>query len=91
MIKAFKENYATTKYLPHSSALEQSILNMVRPADILIKYLFGDANPIIAVETIVARIFDKTELDLLVQSFLTSDEKLPQLFEYLLEYKKYKY
>ena len=91
LIKAFKENYATTKYLPHSSALEQSILNMVRPADILIKYLFGDANPIIAVETIVARIFDKTELDLLVQSFLTSDEQLPQLFEYLLEYKKYKY
>ena len=91
LIKAFKENYATTKYLPHSSALEQSILNMVRPADILIKYLFGDANPISAVETIVARIFDKTELDLLVQSFLTSDEQLPQLFEYLLEYKKYKY
>ena len=91
LIKAFKENYATTKYLPHSSALEQSILNMVWPADILIKYLFGDANPIIAVETIVARIFDKTELDLLVQSFLTSDEQLPQLFEYLLEYKKYKY
>ena len=91
LIKAFKENYATTKYLPHSSALEQSILNMVRPADILIKYLFGDANPIIAVETIVARIFDKTEFDPLVQSFLTSDEQLPQLFEYLLEYKKYKY
>ena len=91
LIKAFKENYATTKYLPHSSALEQSILNMVRPADILIKYLFGDANPIIAVETVVARIFDKTELDPLVQSFLTSDEQLPQLFEYLLEYKKYKY
>ena len=91
LIKAFKENYATTKYLPHSSPLEQSILNMVWPADILIKYLFGDANPIIAVETIVARIFDKTELDPLVQSFLTSDEQLPQLFEYLLEYKKYKY
>ena len=91
LIKAFKENYATTKYLPHSSPLEQSILNMVRPADILIKYLFGDANPIIAVETIVARIFDKTELDPLVQSFLTSDEQLPQLFEHLLEYKKYKY
>lgn len=91
LIKAFKENYATTKYLPHSSPLEQSILNMVRPADILIKYLFGDANPIIAVETIVARMFDKTELDPLVQSFLTSDEQLPQLFEYLLEYKKYKY
>ena len=91
LIKAFKENYATTKYLPHSSPLEQSILNMVRPADILIKYLFGDANPIIAVETIVARIFDKTELDPLVHSFLTSDQQLPQLFEYLLEYKKYKY
>ena len=91
LIKAFKENYATTKYLPHSSPLEQSILNMVRPADILIKYLFGDVNPIIAVDTIVSRIFDKTELDPLVHSFLTSDQQLPQLFEYLLEYKKYKY
>ena len=64
---------------------------MVRPTDILIKYLFGDANPIIAVDTIVSRIFDKTELDPLVHSFLTSYQQLPQLFEYLLEYKKYKY
>lgn len=40
LIKAFKENYATTKHLPHSSPLEQSVLNMVWPADILVKYLF---------------------------------------------------
>lgn len=91
LIKAFKENYATTKHLPHSSPLEQSVLNMVWPADILVKYLFWDADPFIAVETIVARIFDKTELDPLVQSFLTSWERITQLFEYLLEYKKYKY
>ncbi|MBQ9554112.1 hypothetical protein IJU97_04060 [bacterium] len=37
---AFKSNYATTKYLPHSSSLEQKILNRVRPTDILIKYIF---------------------------------------------------
>jgi hypothetical protein len=40
IIKAFKENYETTKYLPHSSPLEQNILNRIWPADILIKYLF---------------------------------------------------
>lgn len=91
LIKAFKQNYETTKFLPHSSPLEQSVLNMVRPADILIKYLFGDADPMIAVETIVARIFEKTEFDPLVNSFLSGDEKLPLLFDELLDYKKYKY
>ncbi len=91
LIKAFKQNYETTKFLPHSSPLEQSVLNMVRPADILIKYLFGDADPMIAVETIVARIFEKTEFDPLVNSFLSGNEKLPLLFDELLDYKKYKY
>lgn len=91
MIQAFKQNYATTKYLPHSSPLEQSVLNLVWPADILIKYLIGESSPALAIETIVSKIFPKNELDPLVQSFLKSDEKLPVLFEYLLEYKKYKY
>jgi hypothetical protein len=39
-LSAFKSNYETTKYLPHSSPLEQTILNRIWPADILIKYLF---------------------------------------------------
>lgn len=91
LLQAFKQNYATTKYLPHSSPLEQSVINLVRPADILIKYLIGDSSPFLVVDTIISRIFSKTELDPLVQSFLKSDEKLPILFDYLLEYKKYKY
>jgi len=91
IIKAFKENYETTKYLPHSSPLEQNILNRIWPADILIKYLFWESDPILAVETIVEKIFNKQELIPLVNSFLKSDNQLPQLFQYLLEYKKYKY
>ena len=88
---AFKSNYWTTKYLPHSSPLEQSILNRVWPADILIKYLFWDADPFLAVETIVEKIFDKNELDPIVSSFVKWDKELPRLLQYLLEYKRYKY
>ncbi|MDO4713390.1 MAG: hypothetical protein Q4B28_01735 [bacterium] len=91
LLKAFKENYATTKYLPHSSPLEQSVINNVRPADILVKYLLGDADPCLVVDTIIAKIFHKADRDPLVDSFLRSDAKLPQLFEELLDYKKYKY
>ena len=90
-LSAFKSNYETTKYLPHSSPLEQSILNRIWPADILIKYLFWDADPILAVETIVEKIFDKKELDPIVSSFVKWDKELPRLLEYLLEYKRYKY
>ena len=90
-LSAFKSNYETTKYLPHSSPLEQSILNRIWPADILIKYLFWDADPILAVETIVEKIFDKKELDPIVTSFVKWDKELPRLLEYLLEYKRYKY
>lgn len=90
-LSAFKSNYETTRYLPHSSPLEQSILNRIWPADILIKYLFWDADPILAVETIVEKIFDKKELDPIVTSFVKWDKELPRLLEYLLEYKRYKY
>ena len=90
-LSAFKSNYETTKCLPHSSPLEQSILNRIWPADILIKYLFWDADPILAVETIVERIFDKKELDPIVSTFVKWDKELPRLLEYLLEYKRYKY
>jgi len=90
-LSAFKSNYETTKYLPHSSPLEQTILNRIWPADILIKYLFWDADPILAVETIVEKIFDKQELDPIVSSFMKSDKELQRLLQYLLEYKRYKY
>lgn len=71
ILKAFKENYQTTKFLPHSSALEQSVLQQVWPADILLKYLFGETDPMIAVDTIIATTFDRVEFDPLIQSFLT--------------------
>ena len=90
-LSAFKSNYGTTKYLPHSSPLEQSILNRIWPADILIKYLFWDADPFLAVETIVEKMFDKTELDPIVSSFVKWDKELSRLLQYLLEYKRYKY
>ena len=90
-LRAFKSNYETTKYLPHSSPLEQKILNRVWPADILIKYIFWDADPILAVDTIIEKIFPKPERDPIVESFLKSDKELNRVLENLLEYKKYKY
>ena len=91
ILKAFKQNYATTKYLPHSSPLEQSVLTYIWPADILVKYLIGNSDPFLVVEAIVSKIFNKSELDSLVQSFLKSEENLPRLLDYLLTYKKYKH
>lgn len=61
------------------------------PSDILIKYLFGESDPFIAVDTIISRIFPKTEVDPLIQSFLRSDEKLDDLLDYLMDHKKYKH
>lgn len=91
MLQAFKSNYQTTKYLPHSSPLEQHILHSVRPADILIKYLLGNSSPSLVVDTIISKIFPKNELDPLVNSFVKGNENLLRLFSYLLEYKKYKH
>jgi len=77
--------------LPHSSPLEQSVLTYIWPADILVKYLIGNSDPFLVVEAIVSKIFNKPELDNLVQSFLKSEENLPRLLDYLLTYKKYKH
>ena len=90
-LSAFKSNYETTKYLPHSSPLEQKILNRVWPVDILIKYVFWDSDPILAVDTIIEKIFDKNEWNPIVESFLKSDKELSRVMQNLLWYKKYKY
>lgn len=91
LIGAFRSNYHTTQTIPNFSPLEQSVMVNVWPSDILIKYLLGTSDPFIAVDTIINKIFPKTETDPLVQSFLKSGEKLNELFDYLLENKKYKY
>ena len=91
LISAFRSNYKTTQTIPTFSPLEQSVMVGIWPSDILIKYLFGESDPFIAVDTIISRIFPKTEVDPLIQSFLRSDEKLDDLLDYLMDHKKYKH
>jgi hypothetical protein len=66
-------------------------LNRVWPVDILIKYVFWDSDPILAVDTIIEKIFDKNEWNPIVESFLKSDKELSRVMQNLLWYKKYKY
>lgn len=63
---------------------------MIWPADILIKYLLGDVSPFIIVDEIIKRIYDKKELDPIIKSFTKSGQNLQSLFNYLLDYKRYK-
>lgn len=91
LISAFKGNYHTTKFIPHFSPLEQSVMVNIWPGDIMIKYLLGTSDAFIAVDAIISKIFPRNEIDPLVQSFLKNGENLNSLLEYLMDEKKYKH
>ena len=89
-IEEFIASYEKTKSRSDFSLLEQELLMMIWPADILIKYLLGDVSPFIIVDEIIKRIYDKKELDPIIKSFTKSGQNLQSLFNYLLDYKRYK-
>lgn len=66
--------------------LEKKIIDLILPADILIRYLFGDSEwPIIA-KHILATIYDPAILDELMESFLSSGMKAKECIEYSINF-----
>jgi hypothetical protein len=61
--KDFVDSYPKRTKTTSFSAIETKLLLNVLPADILLKYLFLDADMFLMTETVVAKLFDKKILD----------------------------
>jgi len=73
------------------SLTEKKLLNLVLPADILLRYLFMDTNIFLVVEYIIAKIFDKEKLDVFMKSFRNDDGMMNDFLFYISDYKSFKH
>ncbi len=72
------------------SAIETKIMQSVLPADILLRYLFIDADMFLITDTVISKIFDKKILDEFIKSFRKDDSQLENLLLYITDYRNFK-
>ena len=72
------------------SAIETKIMQSVLPADILLRYLFIDADMFLITDTVISKIFDKKMLDGFIKSFRKDDSQLENLLLYITDYRNFK-
>ena len=72
------------------SVLETRILQLVLPADILIKYLFLDSDIFLVVENIVSKLFDKKTLDGMIKNIVKDENRFEELIDYVTDYRNFK-
>lgn len=72
------------------SAIETKIMQSILPADILLRYLFIDADMFLITDTVISRIFDKKILDEFIKSFRKDDTQLEDFLLYITDYRNFK-
>lgn len=90
MVNDFIDNYATYSRSNKFSLTEKNILNIIFPADILIKYLFDQEDIFQVVDNIVVNLYDRDVLDNYLKSFLKSEDSLSDFLDYITNYQLYK-
>lgn len=72
------------------SVTEKNCINLVLPADILVRYLFEGKDAFLITNTLVAELFDMKVLDKFVLSFLKGDEQLRDFILYITDFQHYR-
>lgn len=88
--QTFITTAATATREPEFSDIDQDLLQIIFPADVIIRYLFQERDIPLVVETLVAPLYDKERLDGYVFSFLQGDEKFEEYIQYICDYRIYK-
>jgi len=72
------------------SALETKIMQSILPADILLRYLFIDADMFLITDTVISKIFDRKILDTFIKSFRKDESQLENFLLYITDYRNFK-
>ena len=69
LFTSFMEQYEEYTTKSEFSVVEKKILHYILPADILIKYLFIDADPFLITDNIIANIYEKENIERFLKAF----------------------
>jgi len=72
------------------SLFDQKILSLILPADILLRYLFMDADIFLVFDNVIEKIFDKSALDRFMEDFRSKKWNLEKFLMYISDYKNFK-
>lgn len=72
------------------SDLDERLIKLLLPTDMLIKYVFHHKHTYEVADTIFAEVFPTSKMDDIVMSFLKGDERLEELLQQLLDFRQYK-
>ncbi len=90
MIINFIEQKDKFIYKSSFSIVEKKILQYVLPADILLKYLFVDADMSSVVSNIVWKVYDINILKEKIENFRKGNWNLQEIYMYITDYKNFK-
>lgn len=79
--KQYLELYKNLRHTTSFNSIEKKIIDLVVPADIIIRYLFGDDEGKIIAKNILSTIYPQEEHLELMESFIHSGEKVTELIE----------
>ncbi len=91
--KSIQEYIKNSNYYnqqPTFSITEKKILPLILPADILIRYLYTQADPHTLTWTLIASIYDKKTIEKYIQSFRKNNEELESFLSYITDFSLYK-
>ncbi len=90
IIQDYIEEYPTQAKKTNFSVTEKSIMNIILPTDILLKYIFAEHNVYWIVKHIVEKIYNKEQLTKYIKSFRKWDWELQNFLEYISDYRFFK-
>ena len=84
--KQYIELYQELCQTPHFSTLEKKIIDLIVPADILIRYLFSDGEGKIISQHILATMYPPHEHHDLIESFIHDGSRINELIELSIQF-----
>ncbi len=90
LFTSFMEQHEEYTTKSEFSVVEKKILHYILPADILIKYLFIDADPFLITDNIITNVYEKENIENFLKAFSKGKWDFKWFINYLTDYRNFK-
>lgn len=90
LLESFITDHKKSIHSQQFSLIETKVLQLILPADILVKYLFLEADVFLVVDTIIDKLYDKKILDTMIDDIIKDEKKIESLIVYITDYRNFK-
>lgn len=84
IISYFLKNHSENSHNTDFTEYEQSVIDIIIPADLTIRYIFWDKEWPVITRYVLSNLYDKEQLNKLLDSFLTSGKRIQELLDFFI-------